>query len=340
MPKATSSVYSYMLMDAPPDCLDIIRTHLAKQDDLRCAGDVARDAAALSLTCKTLLTHGTQLHLTLVACPWDRFQPPESRTMDLEHDRCTISDLKGLLTKWRLPTSGTKRELFDRLRVEVKRTRVGRYWCPISESRRKAICDTKWLELCYVSKKYLLKPADREHLRTHMRFMGSRYGTREWLAADVFAKCLEKHGGEAGWREAVRRLQARRAVTTSRAEVQRERRRERLTAALEAQGCQLRSDSRLCDAYINDNDGDIDMIVRVMEQMHFYHTHTEYAQAYEDERRAELEYKGRYDPDEISDTAKTIALSAWVMTFDSNEAAASHAHLPTSLRARVLSYRR
>ena len=50
-----------------------------------------------------------------------------------------------------------------------------------------------------------------------------------------------------------------------------------LVAALQRLGCELRTDSRLCDDYIEHGNGDPDEISGIMAEMKFYHDHTDYA---------------------------------------------------------------
>lgn len=49
-----------------------------------------------------------------------------------------------------------------------------------------------------------------------------------------------------------------------------------LADALSLRNLELRADSRLCNAYIESGVGDIDEIVDVMDEMRFYHAHTNY----------------------------------------------------------------
>lgn len=85
-------------------------------------------------------------------------------------------------------------------------------------------------------------------------------------------------------------------------------RREReLKAALEARGLQLRGDSTLCANYIMDGDGNVNIIVNIMEEMRFYHKYTRYEYFRERARQIEMDWKGYYNPIEISDTAQRDA---------------------------------
>lgn len=113
-------------------------------------------------------------------------------------------------------------------------------------------------------------------------------------------------------------------------------RKELLKQRLEQQGCKLRDDSRLCNDYI-ENGGDIDFIVMTMREMKFYFEHTNYEVEYDRCRRGELEYKGCYDRDEISDSAKSSALRKWCEKFTSFEEIDKDI-LPQSLHDDVKNY--
>lgn len=88
-----------------------------------------------------------------------------------------------------------------------------------------------------------------------------------------------------------------------------------LTMLLEARGCKLRSDSRLCQEYITHGNYNPVAIVNIMVEMAFYYDHTSYLIDYEDEKYNCLEYRGRYDPDEVSESAKSRALCTWCEQF-------------------------
>jgi hypothetical protein len=115
-----------------------------------------------------------------------------------------------------------------------------------------------------------------------------------------------------------------------------------LEKALAARGCELRHDSRLCRAFIDDNDGNPVNIAITMAEMKFYFTHTEYEAILDDmwdEARRERDNSywdgydsdiDRIDPDELSHRAKTKALKRWAAT---NDLLAPE--LPKSLRAEI-----
>ncbi|KAI8144179.1 hypothetical protein BJV82DRAFT_578222 [Fennellomyces sp. T-0311] len=102
-----------------------------------------------------------------------------------------------------------------------------------------------------------------------------------------------KYGGQQStWEEQVRQIihAARMGETTA------ERRRE-IVRGLGEYGLQLRSDSRLCAAYIQDGVGDIDDIVTVMREMDWYFRETDYQtfRYVEDDYHDYYDYYHRYD---------------------------------------------
>lgn len=88
----------------------------------------------------------------------------------------------------------------------------------------------------------------------------------------------------------------------------RHQRQEELERKLHQRGLALRSDSRLCDAYIDHGKGNVEEIVNIMHEMDFYHQHTEYRAFYRKAWSSEKQYSGWCDPDYISQEAKMDAL--------------------------------
>jgi hypothetical protein len=96
-----------------------------------------------------------------------------------------------------------------------------------------------------------------------------------------------------------------------------------LTARLEDHGLELRSDSRMCEEYVQYG-GDIDTVVQMMIEMEFFVTRTRYSEFFDqivDEfkrvhwrntylDREMWEYRERWDRDEVSQEAKDMALDA------------------------------
>lgn len=76
-------------------------------------------------------------------------------------------------------------------------------------------------------------------------------------------------------------------------------------------GCKLRNDSKLCKAYIENNEGDPEEIAIIMEEMKFYIKKTNYYSELEEGTRAMIEYKGSFNLTEESWCAKSRALENW-----------------------------
>jgi hypothetical protein len=90
-----------------------------------------------------------------------------------------------------------------------------------------------------------------------------------------------------------------------------EERKDIIIKLLADKGCELRSDSRLCRAYIEDGEGHPERIAEIMEEMNFYINHTDYYVELDECIESMLKYKGRYDIDEESCSAKLNALIKW-----------------------------
>ena len=80
---------------------------------------------------------------------------------------------------------------------------------------------------------------------------------------------------------------------------------------LKEKNCELRGDSRLCNDYIDNGEGDANIIVNIMVEMKFYVNHTSYFEEMEEGIEDMLKYRGRFDRDEESYCAKGRALNTW-----------------------------
>ena len=94
-----------------------------------------------------------------------------------------------------------------------------------------------------------------------------------------------------------------------------------LAKKLEEKGLQLRGDSKLCKKYIKHGEGELQHIVDVMEEMDWFYKNTKYAKFYKEAKDREYEdwrsYRGwgesfEYDPTEISEIAKKMAISDYL----------------------------
>jgi hypothetical protein len=134
-----------------------------------------------------------------------------------------------------------------------------------------------WVVLAVVSKTLLLRPADRTHVQQKIRWNG-RWGTKLFKIRDAREACIRRFGSYGGWKNAVSSQHQRGAKKAASAKRKRDARTEILKSKLRSRGCELRSDSRLCDAFIDKGEGDPETISIIMEEMKFYHDHTDYEQ--------------------------------------------------------------
>eukprot|EP00798_Chlamydomonas_sp_ICE-L_P020627 gene20627-biopygen29387 len=115
-----------------------------------------------------------------------------------------------------------------------------------------------------------------------------------------------------------------------------------LERALEDRGCELRSDSRLCTGFVENDDGDPEVIAVSILEMKFFHNQTEYASILDDlweDARRERDYIDEYeydnyhhiDPHELSSSAKSEAMKQWADTHDLDNVL----DIPESLRPSV-----
>lgn len=104
-----------------------------------------------------------------------------------------------------------------------------------------------------------------------------------------------------------------------------------LRAALAQRGLELREDSRLCENYVKRGRGTVHEIVDIMDEMRFYHAHTNYATY-----RKEIYNRHGYNMDasEISEQAKA---RAWRILLKRRSKEWLMQHLPPSLCARLVS---
>jgi hypothetical protein len=115
-------------------------------------------------------------------------------------------------------------------------------------------------------------------------------------------------------------------------------RREWIVSALRGVGCELREDSRLCEKYIEEGEGDLDIICKIMVEMKFYYAHTDYKAILDDINDVDvfplkmLLYNDGYD---ASEHAKVQALDAWIGSLAAPMASLEHPELPESLRKTV-----
>jgi hypothetical protein len=199
----------------------------------------------------------------------------------------TVKQIKEVLQALQLTRSGRKAELLARLQEAYQEH------CPVKECHRGQLlgCSRlalrKYIRLLQSGKQALgLWAAQRQCITTH--------GSVD-ACLDVFAQLLAK--------EKAQRMQLLR---------EQEERRHDLTARLQARGCELHSDSRLCEAYISCGYGDVDNIVDTMEAMRLFYQQTRYSAHFSRIKEQIIDDWVHVDMDLISSRAKKEALQEWL----------------------------
>jgi len=85
-----------------------------------------------------------------------------------------------------------------------------------------------------------------------------------------------------------------------------------LYTKLKERGLELRSDSRLCENYINKGDYNIDFVINTMEEMKWFIKNSSYDIIRDEIIEEDLKYRGRYDNEEVNECAKSRALNDWI----------------------------
>jgi hypothetical protein len=271
---------------------------------------IARAAAACSMAGSASRALGTELYRALLArrgLP-DRSDPPVPTT---QREGRTRKHLREMLENWgvrRLPPRNALRADLERL---------------VRESARPPSA-----------------PVHPEQLAPDQVYgAAARYGLEDIGDGDAWTmqrESMRLHGGSLqGWIEAVH-------VPRRRMARERRARRDLLVRELEARGCRLRDDSRLCREYVQNGRGDAAAIADTMAEMRFFHAYTRYWTMFGSIKWETIQ-RGRdsgmdwvdVDHDAISRRAKKLALSAWVQQWDSVDAALTRSELPATLRESV-----
>jgi hypothetical protein len=178
-----------------------------------------------------------------------------------------------------------------------------------------------------------LKSAHSAYERRHASALctAKQTGLSDYIANPEVATAINRYANGSSTQDTLTRVLT--AIN------EKQERRKTLQTMLTEQGCELRSDSKLCESYIEHGVGDPHNIVRIMREMKFYYTHTNYKNflnaAYDNYRSCRYDYYDRPDPEEMSDQAKTKALSDWVKRQPNIKTAYHHADLPPSLKSSV-----
>lgn len=129
-------------------------------------------------------------------------------------------------------------------------------------------------------------------------------------------KSIKRRRWEEDREEEIRQQRRERSIKRRRREEKiRQQRREQLQIAFQPRGLEIRDDSRLCRKYIDSGEGSVDHIAKIMDEMRFYHSETEYATilgaAYNQHERERRYEKSYFDPIAESACAKDLALKRW-----------------------------
>jgi len=177
---------------------------------------------------------------------------------------------------------------------------------------------------------------DIDYIEKYHRF--HRVTMKLYSIVDIMNKACEKYGSYENFIKEKREKQKKAIQKREEAERQIEKRRTELKDAMERQGIRLRTDSVLCNNYIEKNIGSIDHIVNVMVEMDFYFKYTNYDTEYSREKDnywRQQHYISDDDRIDISSTAKRRALQKWCLRFTNVESALLSNYLPDSLREKV-----
>lgn len=121
----------------------------------------------------------------------------------------------------------------------------------------------------------------------------------------------------------------------------REKRKAELLEAFRPCNLKMRHDSRLIDQYLNGvRDFSARELATIMDEMRFYYRHADYGDFFQEHVDAEMEHRGRFDRDEISDQAQDEAVEEWARSnIGDLETAMEHLEFPPSLRNMALDCR-
>ncbi|KAJ3051809.1 hypothetical protein HK097_007175 [Rhizophlyctis rosea] len=177
--------------------------------------------------------------------------------------------------------------------------------CPLSNDRVCPPCRTRLPQYALITKgraktEYRLNDTDLASIRyisarnPHFR---SAAPMCLYLAKHLQHFAERKHGGPEGLRQARIKAANAKENRSANAAARRDNRRTKLIDALQKRGLELRSDSRLCQAYIRKGKGSIKSIVETMYTMHLLHEHSIYTELLDDsyaDVQEEAEYDGKF----------------------------------------------
>ena len=157
---------------------------------------------------------------------------------------------------------------------------------------------------------------------------GSAAAMKLYQLVAVVRHAEYKWGSRPNMKSTLAVLEERRKKRQDNKEARENKRRAELVDALRRRGLVLRHDSRMCDDFISKNKRKLDEVVDTMDEMNFFHKHTNYRDCYDQERRLRQEYYDRYVIEEVSEEAKAVAMRTFTKSFLGTE---PPAYLPRSL---------
>ena len=228
-------------------------------------------------------------------------------------EKSTLPEIKGALRRLGMPVSGNKAYLLASLRQarQHREAELKVALNPIPPENRKKFTAVRRIVSGTAKSDYHLN--DDDLARLPVALVLNPYGRNQppmrlYKVRDVRAVALAKHGGLEGFERMVQKSEMRKSLLRAGKQEKIDIRRRTLTEALSRYGCELRGDSRLCNAYIQRGAGDPDRIAEVMAEMRFFHERTRYRDILDENLRAYREWGEHYDYDEESEAAKVQAM--------------------------------
>lgn len=330
--------------DLPPEIVEKIAAYLGLRDTWRSVDEVVRDHAALAMTSRCVrplaslladqladAVHG-DARRGVVAVP--RPVVPDSLDHVDVSETSSMADLRAAARKCGIKCARSRAALYRAVRAELDaRPAAVMYQAerrdafdsqeppppvpenPVPVKYRRRVLEPQCMSAKGAKARFALTDTDLAALPEILKpnpYFSSAAPMRLFRVRDLRDVARQKHNDPAGVERAKRARSERASRARDSAESVREVRRAKLEAALEERGCELRADSKLCDAYIGTGRGDVQVIADVMAEMKFVHEHTRYAQILHDNIEEMREMGERYDVNAESFFARRAAIEEFV----------------------------
>lgn len=311
----------------PVDCLQMIAVEIAHHDGMpRPVWEVAVDAMNLVLT-------GNKCFYDLSACVQEILEPGGCRNAVDEFERVRLpadvtmaslqKTLKEACQARGLHVSGAKATLMARLRAAEDDVRPP-HGCHLTAKFRRDISTMHMFH-----PKLIVEIKTCQEWIERATILAKEMRNQGLTGRVMYGKCYDLQKSYiCKWRGCAKTVASKIKMINDRKNV--------LERALANKKCELRGDSRLCKAFIEDGEGCPEDIAETMEEMKFYYNHTRYLDILDKvwdnarEERNYYNYWDRIDPDEMSSQAKSQALKQWAKAND-----ISSPELPKSLQVVV-----